>query len=345
MVFTGEALFGKDINAIKQVNINEAAPTGNMIGPDNRPYWISSASRRVVGSVGSATVLTNTDEGYKYSLTAQLTKSFSNGLSGMFAYTYSEAKDITSNPGSAAYSAFSSNTAVGSLNDPGLSYSNFATPHQLVSYVSYRIEYAGNLATTFTLSYRGFQQGRWSYTYSNDLNNDGISSDLIYVPATQDEIAFVDHVVGGVVQMTAAEQAAAFWSYVNSNDYLSSRKGDYAERFGDIQPWINRFDAKVLQDIFSNFGTARRYTLQISLDLLNIGNMINDSWGAYTYNPLASYEKVRLLTRAALPTATTAPTFKLNANNIEDFNTKTQLSKSINTNSTWSALLGVRLIF
>jgi len=72
----------------------------------------------------------------------------------MFAYTYTLAKDITANPGSAAYSAFSSNTAVGSLNDPGLSYSNFATPHKLIGNISYRIEYAKHLATTISLVYQ-----------------------------------------------------------------------------------------------------------------------------------------------------------------------------------------------
>ncbi len=344
MVFTGEALFGKDINAVQQININEAAANGTMIGSDNRPFWTTTASRRVVASVGNAMVLENTNEGYQYSLTAQLTKNFSSGLSGMFAYTYSAAKDISSNPGSAAYSAYSSNTGIGSLNDPGLSYSNFSTPHRFVSYVSYRKEYAKMLATTITVSYKGYQTGRWSYTYSNDLNNDGISSDLMYVPKNSSELTFVDYTSGGVT-MTAAEQADAFWAYVNSNEYLSSRKGKYAERFGEVQPWIHRFDIKIVQDIFSNFGTAKKYSLQVSLDLLNVGNMINDSWGTYTYNPLASYENVRPLTRVGLPTTTAAPTFRLNATSIDDFNTKTKLSKSISTGSTWGALLGLRFVF
>jgi hypothetical protein len=261
----------------------------------------------------------------------------------MFAYTYSMAKDITSNPGSAAYSAYSSNTAVGSLNNPELSYSNFSTPHQLVGYISYRKEYMKMFATTISLAYRGFQQGRYSYTYSNDLNNDGISSDLIYIPKTEDELTFVDY--ADPANGTAAEQAAAFWAYVNNNDYLSKHKGEYAERFGHVRPWMHRFDVKVLQDIFSNFGSERKYTLQISLDLLNVGNMINDKWGAYDYNPLASYDNVRPLTRAALPTATTAPTFRLNATSVADFEAKSVISKSVSTSSTWGALLGIRLIF
>jgi hypothetical protein len=59
-----------------------------------------------------------------------------------------------------------------------LSYSNIATPHKLIGNVSYRIEYARHLATTFSLVYQGYQQGRWTYTYYNDLNGDGVSSDI-----------------------------------------------------------------------------------------------------------------------------------------------------------------------
>jgi hypothetical protein len=145
--------------------------------------------------------------------------------------------------------------------------------------------------------------------------------------------------------MTAAEQQQAFWNYVNSNEYLSAHKGEYAERYGQVQPWIHRFDAKILQDIFSNFGTNHRYTVQLSVDFLNIGNMINDSWGTYTYNPLTSYENVRPLSVVNLGTSTAAPTYNLNATSLTDFASKTTLSKSINTSSTWGCLLGIRLIF
>jgi len=295
--------------------------------------------------VSAATELVNTKEGYQYSLTAMLTKNFSKGFSGMFAYTYQMAKDISANPGSSAYSAYSSNTAVGSLNDPGLSYSNFATPHRLIGNVSYKIEYAEHFATTFSLVYQGYQQGRWTYTYSNDLNGDGVSSDIMYVPASETDITFVNYTPTGGTTMTAADQAAAFWNYVNENEYLKSRIGDYAERYGEVRGWMHRFDAKILQDVFTNFGTDRKYTLQVSLDVLNVGNMINDSWGTWDYNPLASYENVRPLTVVSRGSATAAPTFRLNATSLEDFETKTTITKSLSTSSTWGCLLGVRLIF
>lgn len=337
MIFTGEAIFSKDINAVRQINLNLPAPAGTMTGPDNRPYWTAT---KVVSTVSNAMELTNTNQGYQYSLTAQLTKNFRNGLAGMFAYTYTMAKDVTSNPGSAAYSAYSSNTSVRSLNDPELSFSNFAVPHKLVGNISYRLEYAKYFATTISLVYQGYQTGRWSYTYSNDLNGDGISSDLMYVPASATEINFADQ-----TSMTAAEQQQAFWDYINKNEYLKAQKGEYVERYGHVKPWIHRFDAKLLQDIFSDFGTTRKYTLQISLDLLNAGNLINDSWGTYTYNPLASYDNVRPLTVVTKGTSTTAPVYKLNATSIDDFKKKTTLSKDISTASTWGCLLGFRLIF
>ena len=337
MIFTVEGIFSKDINAIKQININEADPEGIMMGNDDRPYWTTS---KVVGSVGSAMELTNTREGYQASITGQLTKNFRNGLSGMFAYTYTISKDITANPGSSAFSAFTANTAIGSLNNPGLSYSNFATPHRLIGNISYRIEYANNFATTFSLVYQGYQTGRWSYIYSNDLNGDGNSSDLMYIPSTPDGIEFT--LYNG---MSPEDQRDAFWKYVNNNKYLRDRKGLYAERYGEVQPWIHRFDAKLLQDIYTNFGTDRRYTLQISVDLLNAGNMINDSWGTYIYNPLASFENIRPLRVNNRGTATAAPVYTLNATSLEDFASKTTLSKNVSTSSTWGCLLGVRLIF
>ncbi len=340
MIFTAEAIFSKDLNAVKQVNINESAPTGNMIGPDNRPYWTNATAAKVVADVSNAMELSNTREGYQYSLTAMLSKNFSNGLSGMLAYTYTMAKDVTSNPGSSASSAWSSNAAVGSLNNPGLSYSGFATPHKLIGSVSYRIEYAEHLATTITLVYSGYQTGRWSYTYSNDLNGDGNASDLIYIPKNSTELTFADY--NG---MTAAEQQDAFWTYVTGNKYLSSREGLYAERFGELKPWLHRFDAKLLQDIFTNFGSEHKYTLQVSVDFLNIGNLINSKWGAYSYNPLASYDNVRPLRVATRGNATAAPVYTLNATSLGDFKNKTTLSKDVSTLSTWGCLLGVRLIF
>jgi hypothetical protein len=162
----------------------------------------------------------------------------------------------------------------------------------------------------------------------------------MYIPRTQNELQFTDY--NGI---TAADQQTAFWNYLSRNKYLSKHKGEYAQRYGEVRPWIHRFDAKFLQDIFTSFGGDGRYTLQFSIDFLNIGNLLNDAWGTYPYNPLASYENVRPLRVNNRGNATTEPVYTLNATSLQDFSAKTTISKDVSTSSTWGCLLGIRLIF
>ncbi|HCV15740.1 MAG TPA: cell envelope biogenesis protein OmpA, partial [Rikenellaceae bacterium] len=338
MILTLEALFSKDVNAVVQKNMNLPGQNKVFFGPDNRPYW---SGNKVNSGVGSAMLLTNSSQGYQSLLTAQLTKNFSNGLSGMVAYTYNVSKDVSSNPGSSAASAWTSNLDVYDLNNPQLSHSNFAVPHRVVGTISYRVEYIKHLATTFSIYYNGAAMGRSSYAYSNDMTGDGSASDLIYVPKDANELTFVD--VAG--KMTAAEQAAKFWQFVEGDSYLSTRKGQYAERFARVNPWRNRWDAKILQDIFANFGSNRRYTLQFSLDIVNAGNLLNKDWGHFTRSGLANqYDVIMPLTYKGV-NSSGVPTFTLNATDIATFDTKNQQVKSVTTGSTWGMLFGVRFIF
>ena len=79
--------------------------------------------------------------------------------------------------------------------------------------------------------------------YTTDMNQDGQKNDLIYIPKTKDELLFIDK--NG---FTAAEQADAFWNFVNQDSYLKEHKGEYAEAYGAYLPWVHRFDFKVVQD-------------------------------------------------------------------------------------------------
>ena len=347
MVLTLEALFSKDINAIVQQNMNLPEADRVFSGADRRAYW---SNRKVLSSVSSAMVLDNSSEGYQTLLTAQLTKNYSNGFAGMVAYTYNVSKDVTSNPGSSAYSAWTSNLDAFNLNDPQLSHSNFAVPHRVVGSLSYKVEYLKHLATTFSIYYNGAAQGRNSVAYSNDMNGDGASSDLIYVPRNASELSFVDLVYTDkdtkITEVTSADiQAAKFQEYVDGDSYLKGRKGEYAERFGKVQPWKNRFDVKILQDIFTNFGTDRKYTVQLSLDIVNAGNLLNKDWGLYTNSGLANKYGVIMPLKYMGINAGGAPTYTLNAKNIADFDNKNREVNSLSTSSTWGMMFGVRLLF
>jgi len=356
MVFTLEEIFSKDINAVMQKNINMQYAAGYYAGSDNRPYW---TTQKINSNIGSAMLLTNTNKGFQNSLTAQLTKNASRGFSGSIAYTYTVAKDVTSNPGSTAASAWSSNPVINYLNDPELSYSNFAIPHRVVGNLSYRFEWAGHFATTLSLLYTGGAQGRCNWTYSNDMNKDGYSADLMYIPRNASDIEFVDYTykwkddsgVSHNVVVPAAQAQAAFWQYVNDTKFLRKHKGEYAKRFAYVAPWHNRWDFKIMQDIFTNFGTNRRFTLQASLDIVNVGNLLNKKWGAYKSMSNQSYDNLRPLT--FVNNSGGVPKFRLNASAtandpqsvIENFYSSNSWKKTVSTSSTWGMMFGLRLLF
>ncbi len=338
------AMYTRDVYNVMQMNVNEKAPTERFNGNDNR-YFYPSKDNRINKNVSNATMLTNGDEkGYQYALNAVLTKRFINGFYGMFSYTYNYAKDLTANPGSSANSAWSSNSAVNSLNDPGLSYSSFSVPHRLVANVSYEIEYLNHMKTTFSLFYTGYNTGRVSYTVSNDLNGDGNSSDLLYIPSSKDEFIFADiYDDKEQISYTKEQQAIDFWAYIEGNDYLKSRKGKYAERFGDKKPWLNRFDFKIAQDFFVNLGN-RKYGAQVSLDILNVGNLLKSTWGVYKKNGIANYDNVRPLTYAGV-TDDKRPIYKVNASTSANFIKNSEWTPDLTTSSTWGMLLGLRVTF
>lgn len=340
------ALYTRDIYNVALTNINEAAPTGVYAEQPGRVYWKSGDYKYNNYSKGKSQAIklgNGDDKGYQYSFNAMLTKKYEFGFTASVGYTYTMAKDVSANPGSAPNSAWQNNVAVNSLNDPGLSYSLFSTPHRIIANASYEINYAKHMKTTFSLFYSGYNTGRYSFTYYNDMNGDGAFSDLMYLPSSPEEMPFVDiKNKAGEVTYKKEDQSSDFWNYVNNDSYLKTRKGDYVERNGSLMPWINRFDFKVAQDFYANMG-GRKYGIQVSLDMLNVGNLLNTKWGAYQTSGLKSYDNVRLLKTAGK--AGEAIKYQVNANTSEDFNKLSSWNYSANTGSAWSMQLGVKLTF
>jgi hypothetical protein len=173
------------------------------------------------------------------------------------------------------------------------------------------------------------------------MNGDGNAADLMYIPKDETEIVFAAIPAKGDFKgFTAEEQMAAFWLYVGQDDYLKAHKGEYAERYAVVMPWLNRFDVKILQDIYTTYGKTK-HTLQISLDLLNVGNLLSSSWGIYQKQTLGSYD-ITLLKYSKTGTDG-IPVYQMNY-------TGTSLPTStytpvLSTSSTWGAQVGVRYTF
>lgn len=341
-IVTADLLYTKDINAVYQFGANRKVSPNKMnyVEGDNREITLSPSDIQYNPELGSnsATILTNTDlKGHAFSATAGILLPDFKGLSGSLYYTYSEAKEVSANSGSSANSAWGASPSINSPNDQFLNISNFAVPHRVVANLAYRIEYANNFATTVGIYYNGSNQGRYSYIYGNDFNGDGINADLLFLPKNTSSLNFADvKDKNGEVLFSAAQQATAFDKYVSDND-LEQYRGQYVPRNAFVTPWLNRFDVRVLQDIFTNIG-ERRNTIQLSLDVVNFGNLLNSDWGIQqnlngAQNILSRTEK----------NATQTPTFNMNRVSGELPTTPYQNSSSFST--TWSMQFGLRYIF
>jgi hypothetical protein len=161
-----------------------------------------------------------------------------------------------------------------------LAFSDFGLQHRVIAAAGKRFEYAKFMATTISFFFEAGQGGRFSYTYAGDMNRDAIGgNDLLFVPASQDQIRLVDiRNQQDVVVVSAAQQWAQLDAYIDQDEYLSSRRGQYAERNGAISPWFTQLDVKLLQDFFVGTG-KKKHTLQLSLDIQNVGNLVNRNWG------------------------------------------------------------------
>lgn len=338
------AMYTRDIYNVVQYNMNEAIPTGTYAEQPGRTYWAKNQYRYNPEANVVVKLSNGNKKGYQYSFNAVVTKKLENGFSGMIGYTYTMAKDVTANPGSAPNSAWQNNVSINSLNDPGLSYSLFSVPSRFMGNIVYELEYAKYMKTTFSLFYTGYQMGRYSYTYYNDMNGDGNSSDLIYIPATKEEMTFVDIKDKDTKEVvySSIDQLNDFWEYVENDSYLKNRIGKYTERNGALMPWIHRFDFKVAQDFVAKLG-QRKYGIQVSLDILNVGNLLNSKWGAYRNCGVKSYDNVRIVKTAS--SIGSPLTYQLNAQNHNDFVEKTTWNYTNSTVSAWSMQLGVKLSF
>jgi hypothetical protein len=339
---TIEGIYNSNLNAVHYYNANLDLPTGKFSGVDTRNQFArTDAGVRVNDNVSNGIVLTNKDDSYFQSLTLKLEYPYKKGVFGSFAWTTSNAKDYMS-AGSIASGSWTSARAVNGNNDLSLSTSDFVSPNRLVGMLGYRIEYGKKYggATSFSIGYVGNQGNPFSYTISGDMNGDRVNgNELIFVPKQWTDIKFVPLTVG-TKTYNAEEQQAAFWNYVNQDDYLKTRNGEYAERNASVIPMLHRFDLSIVQDIYLNV-KGKRNTLQIRADILNFGNLLNDKWGVSqrATNPnILAFQSV----------VNNEPTYKLATEKFADGTTgliKNTYSKNASVFDVWTAQLGIRYIF
>ncbi len=319
-VISTDLSYSKDINGAHVQNWGLRNPTGTLSGADNRAYYLNSDKGN------SGYVFTNSNRGRTYNFTTKIEKTFDNGLYTNIAYSYLDSKDVNSIEAEITGDAFAFNPVVGNANNDVLAYSKYGDTHRIIGVASKKFNFFGEKSpTTFTTFFEYAKGGRFNYTYGGDINNDGSSvNDLLYVP-TASEL--------NSMQFTGTGQAAAFESYIQQDEYLNGRRGQYVERYGALAPWRGRWDLKVLQDFNFNVANGKENTIQISLDVLNVGNLINSDWGVVqqprNVQPLG----------VSVDANTQVPTYTFDETLTNTFAFDSSLM------SRWQAQIGLRYIF
>lgn len=285
MLGTLEVIYGKDINGVFVRNADLKAPVRTL--PDGRPYYGGAGNNELNSDFGAGIyVIDNTSKGHSLNLTAQLRKEFGTVLNASLAYSFTEAKNTLKSTEIASV-LWQNQPIQGDPNNPELSFSEFGLRHRIVGTATWDRSWSPSLRTrvgVFLEAGQGNRFGgaggnRYSFIYAGDVNGDGQGgNDLIYIPRDANDINLAPYTTPGGVVVTVAQQRAAMEAFIQQDKYLNSHRGQIGQRFGEINPWYNNVDLRILQD-FVLGGGSTRHTFQLNVDVQNLGNMINSGWG------------------------------------------------------------------
>ena len=342
MAVTVEGIFNNMINAVVLENWNLRQPDETwqrFAGPDNRFRYPPAQYRYYVRNVGPnnitprALVLSNTNRGWGAIGNITVTASPVQNMNLMMAYTITESKELTAMPGNVANAIWNGTISVNGPHILDLQRSAHVIPHRLIGSFGYSTPsntWAGNIFanTHFNIFYTGASSGGFSYLFNNNIIGDGVNNNLIWIPRERGDIRFINQ-----------EHEDAFFRFKAQCRYLRRNAGGYAEAHAVRAPWVHRFDLRVARDFRIN-----RNTLTFSVDITNVGNMLNSSWGIPKNQALANAGRILHFENAAMvANGDNIPVFSVPAAILSEEATPWTTNYSIG--NTWRMQFGVRYTF
>jgi hypothetical protein len=208
--------------------------------------------------------LTNTEKGSTQSFSIGVERPRQrDGWYGKFTYTNNRAREVQFGTSSTP----SSNWQNRSVFNPGEDVSNVAeleVKDRIMATLQKDFELVKGFRTTVSLLYEGRSGYPFSFVFSNDANGDSVTAnDLAYIAAANDPKATfatpadADRMALIIQRFGLAPGAVA-----------SAGAGRY--------PWTNQFDLSFKQQIKL---PGWKHRAEIGLDILNVGNLLNDKWG------------------------------------------------------------------
>jgi carboxypeptidase family protein len=326
LIATIEGLYTKNLKAVTERNLNLKPGTsfpGTTVRPeDGRPIFGGFAGDPHFDRI---ILLTNSNRGYSYNLTAQLERPDpGDGWYSKLAYTYGQAFDVNSTTSSQASSNFGFNPVAGNPNTDTLSHSDFELKHRVLGVLTYTHAFWKGWDTTIGTVYEGASGHPYSVLYNGDANNDGqFSNDLVYVPT-----GLSDPMGAKFVGGSTGTDWFKYNDYITHNNFLRRFRGSISPRNGGRDPWINRLDLRFSQRIPVKWVWA-----EFTADILNFTNLLDSNWGQIKrYSTFGTPQPVTLNSTSGL--------YSFNG-----VGAKAIVQSDQDLDSRWKVQLGIRVSF
>ncbi len=345
LTFTVEGMFNKTIYGVRLVDWNlkydmiaNAGDNVRFNGPDKRVNYAllvdGEGNPNYKYGAQNAYVLTNSKEGYGYTINAAINTTPFKNFNLSAAYTHTESKEISGMPGSAATSAYSGLYSIDGPTFVGLQRSQYVIPDKVTASVGYMFPalFDGD-GVRINLFYTAFSAGGYSYFYSNDMNGDGISTDLMYIPNDVNDLKWV-----------SVEDMNAFKAFMDNDPYLSTHKGKYAEAYAGRSPWKHLLDARIAKTFKKTYGKTT-HCFELSVNAGNVLNMINSSWGLTKYSCYGAFDTYAVTPLKVDHIENNTPVFSMNKVDGEYPTSTYDRYDEKNANQCWSLMFGLKYSF
>lgn len=276
--FTVEAMYTKNISDVlfQQLNNQDNPLWYGYDKAHRQPFYSGTVDNRF----SNVYLLSNTNQGYRYSLTGTASKQIG-GFHGTASYTYGESKDLSNGVRNSMESNWQLNQSL-IPNNPTLANSNFDIRHRIVSSFNYSHTWRDAGRTQVTLFFSAQSGSPFTYGLVNG-NIQGLPQQvsLVYIPESMEAVRYFKDIAGG---QTAQQQADAFNKFIDGNEYLSSRRGDFTERNKGRTPWNVQADVRIAHDLY--IGKSKGQFITFSADIMNVTNLLYKNGVYNIFHPI-----------------------------------------------------------
>ena len=269
-----QAVLWKENRVSKCVAVTATCPSG-ATAPDGRPLYnrtIAPAGGPAIPAAGNDLVLTNTDQGRGWVASLALSKNWDTDI-GKFdvelGYTWQDITEVNPGTSSTAQSNWD-NLATDDINNPKESTSNYEIKHNAVAAVKWSEEFWGDYETSVSFFGQARTGRPYSYTFAGasgvfgDPRQASRQRQLFYVPKDSNDV----QLAGGLTYELLDK-------YIVANG-LDKYRGKIVPRNAFRSSSVATLDARFTQEIPGLFEGSKGV---FSMDIRNLTNLINSSWG------------------------------------------------------------------